>query len=111
METLVVAVPFACLIQSGVPLVPEPELPVLLPEPALLSDDGLPLPAGFFFTVTLQVAFFLDPSLVVTVIVTVPDFFPVTTPWEETVATLLSELFHVTALLVVLDGVTVGFKV
>ena len=155
METLVVAVPLACLIQLGVPDVldpvfPEPELlfppvdgvvfPELLlppveglavpePDPVFPVDglvllllfpvdgfvvppvDGLLLFAGAFLTVTLQVAFFLEPSFVVTVMVAVPAFFPVTTPLEEIAATLFLDVFQDTDLLEVLDGATVGFRV
>ncbi|EET62452.1 hypothetical protein BRYFOR_05487 [Marvinbryantia formatexigens DSM 14469] len=45
------------------------------------------------FTVTLQV-YFLLPALAV--IVAVPFFFAVTTPFEETVATLFLEVVHLT---------------
>ena len=46
-----------------------------------------------FFTVTLQVAFFL-PAF--TVIVALPFFFAVTFPFEETVATFLLDELHFT---------------
>ena len=46
------------------------------------------------------------PSLVVTVILQVPPFLPVTTPDEETVAILVLELFQVTLLSDALSGLT-----
>ena len=53
--------------------------------------------SGFFLTVTLKVAFFLPASFAVAVIVTVPSFFVVTLPLDDTVATLVLLDFHVTA--------------
>ena len=60
-------------------------------------------------TVTWQVAVLL-PSAVVTVMVAVPAFTAVTLPLS-TVATEVSEDFHVTALLVAFAGATVAVKV
>jgi hypothetical protein len=58
-------------------------------------------------TVIVQVAV-LWPSSVVTVIVALPAFTPVTVPFEDTLATAVALLVHVTALLVALDGETVS---
>ena len=57
-----------------------------------------------YFTLILIVAFLLVPSRDRTVIVTVPFFFPFTTPLEDTVATLVLLDFQVTALLSALEG-------
>ena len=62
------------------------------------------------FTVTAHVAV-LAPSFVVTVIVAVPAAFAVTTPLEDTVATVVLLDFHVTDLSVAFDGNTVAVKV
>ena len=48
------------------------------------------------------------PSVVVTIIVAVPAFFAVTTPEEETVATVVLLEDQVTFLFVALEGVTVA---
>ena len=48
------------------------------------------------------------PSVVVTVIVAVPAFFAVTTPEEETVATVVLLEDQVIFLFVALEGVTVA---
>ena len=61
-------------------------------------------------TVTTQEAF-LPPSVVVTVIVAVPAFFAVTTPEEDTVATVVLFEVHVTDLSVAFDGETVAVNV
>ena len=61
-------------------------------------------------TVTAQVAV-LPPSLVVTVIVAVPAFTPVTTPSEETVATPVLDEVQATVLSVAVDGLTVAVRV
>ena len=61
-------------------------------------------------TVTEQVAFLL-PSTVVTVIVAVPAFLAVTTPEEETVATVVLLEDQVTSLFVALEGVIVALSV
>ena len=58
-------------------------------------------------TVTVQVAV-LPPSVVVTVIVAVPAFFAVTTPSEDTVATVVLFDDQVTDLLEAFDGFTVA---
>lgn len=63
-----------------------------------------------FVTVTVQVAV-LPPSSVRTVIVAEPAAFAVTTPLDETVATVVLLDDHVTALLVALDGDTVAVRV
>ena len=57
--------------------------------------------------VTARVAFF-EPSAVVTVIVVVPPERAVTRPDDETVAILVSELDHTTALLVAFCGKITG---
>ena len=62
------------------------------------------------WTVTEHVAV-LDPSVVVTVIVAVPAALAVTTPLEDTVATVVLLDFHVTDLSVAFDGRTVAVKV
>ena len=74
-----------------------------------------PLPEGtgvnfsvFFLTVTLKVAFFLPASFAVAVIVTVPSFFVVTLPLDDTVATLVLLDFHVTAFVAASFGLYVG---
>ena len=59
-------------------------------------------------TVSAHVALLLLPSAVVTVIVAVPGAFAVTRPELLTVATVVLLDFHVTALLLVLLGVTVA---
>ena len=59
------------------------------------------------FTVTVQVAV-LPASVVVTVIVAVPAFFAVTTPSEDTVATVMLFDDQVTDLLEAFDGFTVA---
>ena len=59
--------------------------------------------ASFAFTVTVQVAFRLEPSVVSTVMVALPGFFAVTYPLF-TVATLSSELLHTTSLFVAFCG-------
>ena len=62
-----------------------------------------------FVTVTLQVAV-KPPSSVLAVIVAVPSATAVTTPLS-TVATLSSELLHVTVATVALDGTTAAVNV
>ena len=62
------------------------------------------------WTVTEHVAVF-DPSVVVTVIVAVPAAFAVTTPLEDTVATVVLLEVHVTDLSVAFEGSTVAVKV
>ena len=57
----------------------------------------------------MQVAV-LPPSSVVTVIVAVPSFTPVTNPLLSTVATAVLLLSHVTFLFVALEGVTVALS-
>jgi hypothetical protein len=68
-------------------------------------------PAVFtsFATLTTQVAVLL-PSSVLTVMVALPTDTPVTAPFDI-VATALLLLFHVTFLLVALEGATVAIKV
>lgn len=61
-------------------------------------------------TVTVQEAV-LFPSAVLTVIVAVPADFAVTTPLDETVATLVFDELHVTFLLVAFEGDTVAVSV
>jgi hypothetical protein len=61
-------------------------------------------------TVTAQIAV-LPWSAVVTVMVAVPAFTPVTRPASETVATLVALLLHVTAAFVASDGATVALRV
>ena len=61
-------------------------------------------------TVTEQVAV-LPPSFVVTEIVAVPAFFAVTTPLEETVATVVLFEDHVTFLFDAFEGATVATSV
>lgn len=68
-------------------------------------------PVTGILTVTVHVAFLLESSTEVTVIVAVPEPLGVTTPAFETVATLELELDHVTFLLVALDGKTVAVRV
>ena len=63
---------------------------------------------AFFLTVTLKVAFFLPASFAVAVIVTVPSFFVVTLPLDDTVATLVLLDFHVTAFVAASFGLYVG---
>ena len=63
---------------------------------------------AFFLTVTLKVAFFLPASFAVAVIVTVPSFFVVTLPLDDTVATLVLLDFHVTAFVAASYGLYVG---
>lgn len=60
-------------------------------------------------TVILQVA--VLPFEVFAVIVAVPDFFAVTTPFVLTEATALLLVLHVTVLSVAFDGVIVAFSV
>ena len=62
-------------------------------------------------TTTLQVAFFPLPSFAFTVIVAVPAFFPVTFPFELTVAIFLLEEVHVTDLFAAFVGATVAYNV
>ena len=62
-------------------------------------------------TVTLQVAFFLLPSTAVAVMVAEPAFLAVTTPLEDTVATVFLEDFQETFVQVFFFGVAVAFKV
>lgn len=72
-------------------------LPELLPDETLLLKLMYGVYAGAgFLTVTVQEAYF--PLLVFAVIVAVPDFLPVTMPFEETVATFLFEVLHFTLL-------------
>ena len=59
-------------------------------------------------TVTLQVAFI--PFTVSAVMVAVPAFLAVTLP-PDTVAMLLSDVFHVTALFVAFEGAIVAVRV
>jgi hypothetical protein len=61
-------------------------------------------------TVTMQVAVIL-PSAVLTVIVALPAAMAVTNPLDETVATEVELLLHVTDLLVALEGATVALNV
>ena len=63
------------------------------------------------FTVILQLAFFLLPSLTVAVIVAVPFLTAFITPLEVTIATDLLLLVQATALLFALLGDTTAFKV
>lgn len=63
-----------------------------------------------YFTLILIVAFLLVPSRDRTVIVTVPFFFPFTTPLEDTVATLVLLDLHTTLLFALLDAVTFAFS-
>ncbi len=53
----------------------------------------------------------MPPSTVVTVIVAVPAFFAVTTPDEDTVATVVLLDDHVTFWFVALEGETVAVSV
>ena len=62
------------------------------------------------WTVTVQEALKLVPSLVVAVIVAVPAEIPVTTPLLFTVATAVLLERHVTVLLVALVGSTVAIS-
>jgi len=73
----------------------------------LLSDTLL---TWTLFTVTLHVAVLL-PSAVLTVIVAVPAFSPVTSPPELTLATPSLFDVHVTVLLVAFEGLTVAVRV
>ena len=61
------------------------------------------------FTVTMQLAVLLSSS-VVTVMVAVPSFTPLTNPSLFTVATSVLLLAHVTFLFVALEGVTVALS-
>ena len=61
------------------------------------------------FTVTLQTAFFPEPSAATAVIVTVPPFTAVTLPVALTFAILELLLFQITFLLLVVLGPTVAF--
>ena len=72
---------------------------ILTPSTSVLVD----------FTVTVQLAVF-PLSSVVTVIVVVPSFTPVTNPSLSTVATAVLLLSHVTFLFVALEGVTVALS-
>ena len=63
-----------------------------------------------YFTLILIVAFLLVPSRDLTVIVTVPFFFPFTTPLEDTVAILVLLELHTTLLLALLVAVTFAFS-
>ena len=63
----------------------------------------------YFVTVTIHDAVKL-PSTVVTVMVAVPSFIPVTLPISSTVATVGLLLDHVTALLVAPKGITEAFN-
>lgn len=70
------------------------------------------LESGFAVTVTLHDALFFVPSVDVTLIVAVPAFFAVTTPFEDTVATAVFEDVHFTVLFAFLPlELTVAFKV
>jgi hypothetical protein len=60
------------------------------------------------FTVTAQLAV-KPPSLVLTVIVAVPTLVALTRPAEETVATVVLELVHVSAVFVALLGAMTAF--
>ena len=55
-----------------------------------------------YLTVTVNLTFFLEPSLnvIVAVIVALPAFLAVTLPFEDTVATDFLDYFHVTFLTV-----------
>ena len=77
----------------------------------LVGDTLMPVTATVAaLTVTVDVAV-LFPSFVLQVIVACPTAVPVTTPVEETVATLLFEELHVTDLFVALLGEMVSVKV
>ena len=65
----------------------------------------------FGTTVIVALAYFLLPSFAVAVIVTFPTFLAVTFPFDDTVATFVFELFHVTLLLVAFFGLAVAFSV
>ncbi len=76
-----------------------------------VGDTETPVTATVaLVTVTVQVAV-LPPSSVRTVIVAEPAAFAVTTPLDETVATVVLLDDHVTALLVALEGETVAVSV
>ncbi len=62
-------------------------------------------------TFTLQTAFFPDPSVAAAVILVVPAFLGVTTPFEVTVATAVLLLVHFKVLLVAPLGAMVAFSV
>ena len=64
--------------------------------------------ARILFTVTAQVAFRLEPSVVATVIVAVPGVSALTTPVASTVATAVLLLVHVSVCDATLAGVTVA---
>lgn len=86
---------------------------VLLPALMVVVPESLMLFTEPFMQVRVTFPYFLLPSLAVAVIVTVlpPAFFlKVTRPLESTVAYLVLLDFHVTALLVALEGVTVAFS-
>ena len=68
------------------------------------------IPVTGWRTVTAQVAA-KSPSTVVTVIVAVPAFMPVTTPFSSTVARAVSLLFQVTDLLLASIGSTLATSV
>ena len=65
----------------------------------------------FFFTVTLHVAFFPEPSAAFAVIVAVPGAIAFTTPFAETVATFLLLDVQLNVLLVADAGATVAVRV
>jgi hypothetical protein len=85
---------------------------------AICADGTVPLPlfalkvtlAVGVLTVTVQVAV-LPPSAVLTVIVALPAATALTTPLDDTVATEVALLLHVTALFVALEGETVAIKI
>ena len=66
--------------------------------------------SAFFSTVTLYVPDTPDPSAAVAVIVAVPAPFAVTTPCPDTTATVSSEDFQLTSLLVASAGSTAAFS-
>lgn len=65
---------------------------------------------AYCFTVTKHCALRFVPSVVLTVITAVPVDFAVTTPLDETVATLVLLELHVTDGLEVVLGETVAFN-
>ena len=92
---------FGSIVATKLPLSPTSKFKVFL-------FSVTPVTSTFVTSIS-QFAVWL-PSLVVTVIVAFPAFFPVTTPFS-TVAIVSSELFHVIFLFVAFSGNILAFNV
>ena len=110
LELELVHVTFLFVAFDGVTVAVNLSVPPISKDSDVLFNETPVTAIVLALTVTAQVAFLL-PSVVVTVTVAVPAAFAVTTPEEETVATVVLLDDQVTDLSVALDGVTVATNV